>query len=495
MPESLLRALNHSAPAIAATIADASDPLVPLFWVSDRFSQLTGWTSVDLQGKSLKDLAPVLEQHRISDLVRGAIANTTPITQRVSLALRDGALLPHEVTLEAVRDGSRRPVFVLATHRLDTTVSEEATRAAHELLLTTLSAYRQDLYFARLLKGHVAERILRSLFSGVVAVDRHSTVIYANKAAMALTERSATDILGKPLAEVLGETAEKLAHEKAGSEAHFDAAFVTLRGHRRDVGFNVVRMVAAHDWDIQSVFLFRDIGDRRQYEIEMRRVKGLTALGQMAAGFAHEVRNPLAALRSLNECLLMELPQEDPRAEYAKRMVGLVRRIESLVDHSLRYARPRPPNLTPTDVSRVLHGAMESLAPRLRLEREIRVTSRIKSPTLVMIDEMQMVQVLVNLIENALDSAGGTEHVWLEIDQTEVSSKELIRISVIDDGPGLDDATMQLAFDPFFTTKSKGTGLGLAVAQRLMLDNGGHLIAKSDPAVRTEFSMIMPLAQ
>lgn len=493
--DGIYRELSAAAGDCPASLADATVPHYPLLWISEAFTTLTGFQRSEVVGRSLAffdDPALVRDaSERLRMLLRDGPG---PVSLGMTTRLRSGETLRTQTVIEQIQDESGRPLFLLGVHGPEG--SGAVLSEARRRLVDALMLHRRELFSAGLLTGHVTDRVLQSLFTGIIAVNRLGSVIYANNAALAVLERTIKDSLGRCVAELLGARALEMVLTGTRAEEHFDLAIDTGKGHRREAGFNLVRVNATHDAEVHCVFLFRDIGDRRQYELELRRLKALSALGQMAAGFAHEVRNPLAAMRSLNDCLLLELDGADPRREYSMRMLSLIGRIESLVDHSLRYARPRPPERSSVDPRRIVHGALETLAPRVRTASHVAIAMEpMRELPRVRVDEAQMVQVLVILIENALDATGDPKRVRVEMASTTHENEALVGLHVVDDGPGVDEATMQLVFDPFFTTKPKGTGLGLAIAQRLMRDNGGHLLAVSEPHKRTVFSLLMPVVQ
>lgn len=493
MSDRFLGELASPSHAIAATLLDASLPQFPIVWVSERFTELTGFEGPDTRGRPLSLIFGPHTEPGAMELLLRAIREGRTARSQVTCYRLDGSELPNDMLIEPISDPTGRLIFVLCLHRLDSMMSSSAFDEARSVLVATLKAHRQELQSANLLTGHVTDRILQSLFAGIIALDRKGTVIYANNAALSFCERLPHETIGHPISEVLGESFAQHAAKQSPPEEHFENVYLTARGQRREAGFSIVRVGALNDADVQCVLVFRDIGDRRQYEIELRRLKGLSALGQMAAGFAHEVRNPLAALRSLNDCLLLEIDENDSRREYSQRINALIARIESLVEHSLRYARPRPPTRAAVSPERIIHGALETLAPRISSAGHNSIDVQMPRKTLeVHVDEMQTVQVLVNLLENAMDSTGDPSRVSIIVSEAMRDSQRFVKVAVVDDGPGLDEATMRIAFDPFFTTKSKGTGLGLAIAQRLMRDNGGHLHVVSERDKRTVFSILLP---
>jgi signal transduction histidine kinase len=191
-------------------------------------------------------------------------------------------------------------------------------------------------------------------------------------------------------------------------------------------------------------------------------------IDSVIAGFAHEVRNPLAAILSLTEAAIQQEPALESRLV---RIPGLVARVESLIKHSLAYSRPKPPN-------RALHRPLFLVDRATLLLRPRDTAVRLDLPDEgddelpVLVDVLHAEQMLVNLIENALDMAQSVVTVRVEEVDGAVPA---VCISVADDGPGVPADAQSRIFDPFFTTKAAGTGLGLAIARDLARLNGGDL--------------------
>ncbi len=226
----------------------------------------------------------------------------------------------------------------------------------------------------------------------------------------------------------------------------------------------------------------------------LRHVERLIAMGHMVAGFAHEVRNPLAALKSLVEDLVADTPDDDPRTESLVRADRLVRRIEGLVRSSLQLGAPSAPLRRPHDPAALVDAAVEGLAPRWKRAGGV-VTRPEIEPGLprVLADEDQIVQVLSVLLNNALDAADGVAHVAVRVRRAEASAVgDAVAIDVEDGGPGIAPEVLGRVFDPFFTTKPRGTGLGLSIALRLIRENRGQITIRPRVGGGTIVSVELP---
>jgi signal transduction histidine kinase len=188
------------------------------------------------------------------------------------------------------------------------------------------------------------------------------------------------------------------------------------------------------------------------------------------AGFAHEVRNPMASILSLTEAAMLSAPHDTPLV----RIPGLVARVEALLKHALSYSKPQPPQRGYHQVGFVVDRVLGLLRPRADRVVRPRVIWVEDATTPVYVDLLHAEQILLNLVENALDVAATA--VELRVTTNGLPSPHVC-VAVEDDGPGIAADTMHRIFEPFFTTKANGTGLGLAIARDLSRLNGGDLSA------------------
>lgn len=335
--------------------------------------------------------------------------------------------------------------------------------------------------------------------AGIVSADRRERVSYANRTALETLGLAPDECLGRPVSVVFGAHAglqRALETLAPGEEARLDFHLAQRDGRHLELGMTVVRCASDAPPALAFLLLFRDLADRRQFEMELRRSERQQAIGNVVSGFAHEVRNPLAGIQALAEVLLAESPQGDLRREYVERMLGLLERVEQLVRASLRFGDPRPPSREAHDPAVLVEqalGALESRwagygeRPALTLAREL---PRVEA------DGPHVVEALVELLENALESAGDPARVEARVwsGPGEDGAGRQVRFEVCDRGPGIPDALLSRIFDPFFTTKPKGVGLGLAVAQTLARENWGRLLVRSRPGVETVFTLVLPEA-
>jgi signal transduction histidine kinase len=350
-------------------------------------------------------------------------------------------------------------------------------------------------------------RLLDQITTGIVTVDRQLKVSFANRVALDTLTLTLTPApqaesapSGQSVLEAFGHSPElsrALADLGAGGERRID--FTLPKPPHTEVGMTVMRASGDAPSEIAFVLLFRNLAERRQLELELRRVERLTALGQMVAGFAHEVRNPLAGIQALAETLLAETAAADPLQEHAHRILALLARVERFIKASLEFAEPRPADRRRRQPAALVAAALAALAPRVGHGPPPTATVD-EGVGLVDVDEAQIVECLLALIENALDAVGDVAGVEVKVsalddDSLVPGASRVVCFEVWDRGPGIPPALISRVFDPFFTTKAKGTGLGLTLAHTLARENGGRLLVRSRAFEETVFTLALPEAQ
>jgi PAS domain S-box-containing protein len=235
-----------------------------------------------------------------------------------------------------------------------------------------------------------------------------------------------------------------------------------------------------------------DVTEERELQTRARRAERLAALGTMAAGLAHEIRNPLNAAALQLTLMQRRLSRPDgadvPGARNAAEIVSTeLQRLATLVQDFLEFARPQPLKLQPSDVRELARGLVDLVGPEATAAG-VSLTLAEGPSVFTQFDIERMKQVVLNVMRNAIEATGDGGRVVLRVH----SDADGARIEVEDNGPGL--ATIDAPiFEPFFTTKSAGTGLGLAIAHRIVSDHGGKIGFESRPG-RTVFGISLPHA-
>ncbi len=221
---------------------------------------------------------------------------------------------------------------------------------------------------------------------------------------------------------------------------------------------------------------------------ELERRRRLAALGELAAGVAHEVRNPLGAIQLYSGLLRGQCTQSGPALELIEKIEAGIKAIESVVQDTLALA-PRGCKSVHCSLRAIIAGAHDVARGKLEAYG-VRLTTELDDPNArVWANADALQRVLVNLVVNAAEAAPRDSTISVRVER---APAQRIRVHVLDEGPGLPPEVLDRIFDPFFTTKAHGTGLGLTIAHRLVDAQGGRLTARNRPGGGAEFTIELP---
>jgi len=329
-------------------------------------------------------------------------------------------------------------------------------------------------------------------------------IIEANKAAAAMHGYTVDELLALQIQDL--DTAESAAQAPARLRQILAGGRVeALVEHRRKDGTVFPLEVRAGLLEIKGhkyVLAFdRDVTVRNQTEAALQRSGQLAMVGEMAAGLAHEIKNPLAGIKVSMEVLMNELALTPEDKEIFGRTVREVQRIESLLKNLLNYARTPKPVFSRTDLNRLLENAMGNAG--LLLKSSEYAAANGKAPELVrsfdqdlptiMADPSQMQQVVLNLLLNAMEAT--TEGGTISVGSRPGRAAGTVEVIITDTGKGLSEEAAARVFQPFYTTKPKGSGLGLAITRRLVEQHHGTIEVAGFLGQGTTFTITLPVEQ
>ncbi|MGI9102478.1 MAG: sensor histidine kinase [Terriglobales bacterium] len=227
----------------------------------------------------------------------------------------------------------------------------------------------------------------------------------------------------------------------------------------------------------------------RLHNTQMTRAEHLATLGELAAGLAHEIRNPLAGIAGVMDIIGRDLPEKSPARAVLKDVKHEVMRVNRIVTDLLETARPKPPDFRAADLNATTEHAV-IFARQQALSKPVKVELHKSEPLpLVEHDPGQIQQVLLNLVLNAIQAIDGAGQVRVKTE----AQDGLAYVTVEDTGHGIDPEDLPNIFRPFYTTKGHGTGLGLSLARRIVEDHGGRLTVSSVLGKGSTFLVSLPL--
>jgi two-component system, NtrC family, sensor histidine kinase PilS len=306
------------------------------------------------------------------------------------------------------------------------------------------------------------DAVLTQVPAGVLLIDREGRVQRMNQLGAELLG----PVLGRALGEVLQVDGDRWEQDVDGPSGRHRV----LCGRKR-IGRG------------EQVLILEDVTRLREMEEERQRDERLAAVGRLAAGLAHEIRNPLASLSGAVQ-LLRSTP-DDPLPGIALREV---RRLSSLVDDFLDASSPLRLEMGPVDAAGLVDEVLTMFRQDPRFQGRVRLAGGPQAPAVLHADGRRLRQVVWNLLLNAAQAIPEEGEVRVS---SELSGDSW-RLRVADDGTGIDEANLSRVFDPFFTTRVGGTGLGLAAVYRIVTAHGGTVSAESRPGLGTTFTAVLP---
>ena len=338
------------------------------------------------------------------------------------------------------------------------------------------------------------ERIVESIRSGVVTTDLQGRIYTFNAAAEEITGYKERDVRGQDASiffgEIRGIINDSLDVTSTGETGpRFEADCLTADGLRLRLGFSVSPLFSETGDTTGTVITFQDLTQIRALEETSRRQDRLAAIGRMAASIAHEIRNPLAAMRGSIQMLRADMEGKSSQTELMEIILRESDRLNRIISDFLSYARPRSIIQSKVDVGELLKQTFTLL----RHSAEIKVSQVIKeelpaSPLLINADSEQMQQVFWNLARNALQAMpdGGTLRARIA-----TNSNNRLQITFADTGRGMSPEQVERLFEPFSSTTG-GTGLGLSIVYQIIRDHGGTINVRSREGQGTTITIELP---
>ena len=432
------------------------------------------------------------------------VATVAVLLHGVMLGAQFYRWLPPAVDLPLARnvgmEGSLTILLISANFCACFLMAYLGTYLAGRLRQARGEAHRSEASLAAFRALH--EDIVQSVASGLLTFDRRGTVTSVNRTAEVLCARHEVELRGvrwetlfpgAPPFPTVWEGLEGGAARRARSETEL----VRADGSRLPVGMSLSFLRRGRG----AICSFQDLTDIKRMEEQVRQADRLAAIGRLAAGLAHEIRNPIGSIRGSVEVLggSLDLQGDD------RRLMDIVLResdrLDAIIRDFLQFSRPPRLVRVPTDVPAMLDeillmlsnhsGVQGAETPHVQIRRDVA-----ESTAKADVDPAQMRQALWNLCLNAVEAMpqGGELRVGVRTITSE-AGRTLMEITVEDTGVGITAAELTQVFEPFFTTKPQGTGLGLAIAHRIVEDHGGEIRVQSEPWRGTRFTISLPVGE
>ncbi len=357
--------------------------------------------------------------------------------------------------------------------------------------------YRDDYYAT----------VIDSVGDGVIVVGSNGVITLCNPAAEQITGFSQRQAQGAEfnklftLETTLIEMLTKTMRTGITISDH-ENVVVRSTGKITPVGVTCYPLVEGNGENIGAILTLKDITYIRELEAAVRQADRLSTLGTLAAGLAHEVKNPLGGIKGSAQLLEREFTPESDMLEYTRVIIRETERIDHIIRELLELASPRALKLSPVNLHKIL-GDILLLQKQAVVDKDISFIKQL-DPSIpeIMADEELLTRLFLNLICNAIDvlDVDGrltvTSRVLSDYRMTQNErNSRMVAIEVSDDGPGIPQRDLENIWTPFFTTKTAGTGLGLTICHKIVAEHRGMIKVESDPGYGTKFTVLLPLVR
>lgn len=382
---------------------------------------------------------------------------------------------------------------------LSSYLAEELRRSS-----VKLKAKQYDLDQLELLNRN----IVQSINTGLITLNNQLEISYINPAVEQISGFGYRDLEGIHIGDIFPKIVPYLSiSDRRGDnddmpqpQKGIDVDFDRRDGTRLHLGFSQSILKDPGGDEIGLILILQDLTEFRQMQEQVRRMDRLAVAGELAAGIAHEIKNPLASLSGSIQMLRDEVDFGPMQQRLMDITMREAERLNALVNEFLLFSRPEKAVDRSVEVNEVIEDTLEMLKNSPELSRPIRIEKTLSKNLWVLIDPQRLQQVIWNLVLNAVQEMKNSGRLSIA---TAIRTKrgsgdaqeKLAEISISDTGPGILPENQGKVFDPFFTTKDQGTGLGLTIVHRIVENYDGKIFLDSDGRSGTTFTLHFPLAE
>lgn len=379
---------------------------------------------------------------------------------------------------------------------LSSLLSEQARKSKSEL-------QKKQVDFDQL--EALNRNIVQSISGGLLVTDLEGRITFFNKVAEEITGYNFSQVYHSNAKEILPFLKDRKGNFKEPSNSghppfRFESRFNREDGNVLYLGFSISPLKDSSGEELGSILTFQDLTRFKEMEEHIKMVDRLAAVGRLSAGIAHEMRNPLASVSGSIQLLKEELALEDRNKRLMDIAIRETDRLNSLITDFMLFAQPGLGKKEVINVTRVVRDTLNEFVSSPEWNNAIEVVKDFSGEIKVEADPKQLEQVLRNLFVNAVQTMPEGGNLGIEVRRLapvsagKLPAAKILEIIVRDTGCGIPKENQDKVFDPFFTTKDRGTGMGLAIAYRIIESYKGRIVVESEEGQGTSFTIYLPVA-
>lgn len=339
------------------------------------------------------------------------------------------------------------------------------------------------------------ERIIESIGSGLITIDLDGKIYTYNKMAAEITGRTADEMRGASIYSLLGDIGREIGTSIKASQNNevpprYEIGFATPDGFVVQLGYSISPLFSEDGEKTGLIITFQDLTDIRSMEESVRRKDRLAAVGRVAAGLAHEIRNPLGAMRGAIQVLEGKTEKNSAQANLMDIILRESDRLNSIITNFLKYARPQNGNFADVDINEAIDDTVTLVRHSPDVQRNHSIETDLPTePVVISADVSQLKQIFWNLSRNATQAMGDGGTLTIKLRRLE---NNRIRIVFADTGCGMPPDQVEQLFEPFSKSTTGGTGLGLSIVYQIVRDHNGTINISSKENDGTKITIELP---
>ena len=340
--------------------------------------------------------------------------------------------------------------------------------------------------------------IINNVSFGIISIDKKDRILLFNPEAERIFKVKAKDIVGKNLSIAIPSLWEilskKLSDESRSDIRYRDIIFNGKGGIKRYLRFYSSQLNLPHPYEMGKVLFIQDITGQKRIEEDLKKVRELAIIGELAAGIAHEIRNPLASISGSIQMLNRHIRDSDIQKRLMSIILREIKRLNSMIEDFLIFSRPKRLRIKKFYLNELIEEAVSLFKSSDRWNQDIKIRKEMDQDILMESDPDQIKQIFWNLFLNASDAMPDGGSLTISIRRLNSGPLPMVQIEIKDTGKGFSDKALSNLFVPFFTTKKGGSGLGLAIVKRIVTNLKGTIEGGNRPGGGAYVRVCLPIS-